>query len=53
VLVALDAAPAGSIRCRLDGERRREDWRDYPIRGSLEAQTDGLTLVDMFVGEID
>ncbi|HUG71921.1 MAG TPA: translocation/assembly module TamB domain-containing protein [Steroidobacteraceae bacterium] len=53
VQVALDAEPAGSIRGSLDGERLREDWRDYPIRGSLEAQTDGLTLVDMFVAEID
>jgi translocation and assembly module TamB len=53
VLVELDAAPSGRIRGRLDGQRSRAEWRDYPIRGSLDAQTDGLSLLDVFIGEID
>ncbi|MDQ2640401.1 MAG: translocation/assembly module TamB domain-containing protein [Pseudomonadota bacterium] len=53
VEVELDAESAGSIRGRLDGQRSRADWRDYPIRGSLDAQTDGLSLLDVFIGEID
>jgi translocation and assembly module TamB len=51
--VALDADQAGSIRGRIDGERLRTDWRDYPIRGSLNAETDGLSLLDVYIGEID
>ncbi len=53
VQVELDAESAGSIRGRLDGQRSRADWRDYPIRGSLDAQTDGLSLLDVYIGEID
>jgi translocation and assembly module TamB len=52
-LVELDAGAAGSIQGRLDGQRTRDDWRDYPIQGSLSAQTDGLSLLDVYIGEID
>ncbi|HWL62868.1 MAG TPA: translocation/assembly module TamB domain-containing protein [Steroidobacteraceae bacterium] len=53
VQVELDAKAAGSIRGHLEGQRSRAEWRDYPIRGSLDAQTDGLSLLDVFIGEID
>jgi translocation and assembly module TamB len=51
--VGLDAGAAGSIKGELTGERNAGDWRDYPIRGSLDANTDGLALLDVYVGGID
>jgi translocation and assembly module TamB len=51
--VELDAGASGSIRGSLDGERNAGDWRGYPIRGSLDARTDGLALLDVYVGGID
>jgi translocation and assembly module TamB len=51
--VGLDAGEAGSIHGRLDGERLGASWREHPIRGSLDARTDSLSLIDIFVVEID
>jgi translocation and assembly module TamB len=51
--VSMDADEAGRIRGRIDGERLRADWRDYPITGSLDAETDALSLLDIYIGEID
>lgn len=51
--VGLDADEAGSIQGRLEGDRRGTSWREHPIRGSLDAHTDSLSLVDIFVVEID
>lgn len=51
--VSLDAGASGGIRGELRGERSSADWRDYPIRGSLDARTDGLALLDIYVGGID
>ncbi|MFO7324253.1 MAG: translocation/assembly module TamB domain-containing protein [Pseudomonadota bacterium] len=51
--VGLDAGEAGSIQGRLDGERLGATWREHPIRGSLDARTDSLSLVDIYVVEID
>jgi translocation and assembly module TamB len=53
VQVALDAAASGSIQGKLDGQRLSGDWHDYPIKGSLDASTDGLSLLDIYVGGID
>lgn len=51
--VALDAGSSGAIKGMLTGERNNGEWRDYPIHGQLEAHTDGLSLLDMYVGGID
>ncbi|MET0282692.1 MAG: translocation/assembly module TamB domain-containing protein [Steroidobacteraceae bacterium] len=51
--VGLDAGRSGSIRGELRGDRNTPDWQDYPIRGALDARTDGLALLDIYVGGID
>jgi translocation and assembly module TamB len=51
--VELDAGTSGEIKGSLTGERNKGDWRDYPINGRLEARTDGMSLLDMYVGGID
>ena len=51
--VELDAGEAGHIRGQLTGQRNTADWRDHPIRGTLEASTTGLGLLDIYVGGID
>jgi translocation and assembly module TamB len=53
VRVGLDAGEAGSIQGRLDGERLGATWRDHPIRGSLDARTDSLSLIDVYLVDID
>ncbi len=49
----LDAGAAGSITGALSGERNTSNWMDYPIKGQLDARTDGLALLDIYVGGID
>src|SRR5262245_37063244 len=51
--VALDAGALNAINGRLTGERNAGAWRDFPIRGELQARTDALPLLDMYVGDID
>ena len=51
--VGLNAGEAGRILGRLDGQRNTESWRDHPIRGSLDADTLGLGLLDIYLGGID
>jgi len=51
--VELDAGEAGHIRGQLTGQRNTADWRDHPVKGSLEAITTGLGLLDIYVGGID
>lgn len=51
--VGLDAGAAGSINGELKGQRTTAEWREYPIRGSLDARTNGLALLDIYVGGID
>ena len=51
--VSLDAGDAGRILARLDGQRSTPEWQDHPIRGSLDADTLGLGLLDLYLGGID
>jgi translocation and assembly module TamB len=51
--VALDAGAANAINGRLTGERNAGDWRDFPIRGELQARSDALPVLDMYIGDID
>ncbi|MEO8315741.1 MAG: translocation/assembly module TamB domain-containing protein, partial [Pseudomonadota bacterium] len=53
VQLGLDAGTAGSIKGELTGEHTANEWRDYPIKGHLDAKTDGLALLDIYVGGID
>jgi len=53
VQVGLDAAEAGRITGQLTGQRNGGDWHDYPIKGSLDATTTGLAVLDIYVGGID
>jgi translocation and assembly module TamB len=51
--VALDASGSNIIKGKLTGERNSGDWHEYPVRGELQARTDGLSMLDMYVGGID
>ena len=52
--VGLDAGDAGRISGQLNGQRNGNDWRAYPIKGSLAATTTtGLGVLDIYVGGID
>ncbi len=51
--VALDAGAQGNINSEIKGQRNTADWHDYPIRGQLDARTDALSLLDVYVGGID
>ncbi|MEO6080109.1 MAG: translocation/assembly module TamB domain-containing protein [Steroidobacteraceae bacterium] len=53
VQVGLDAGDSGSIKGALTGERNAGDWQSFPIRGTLDANTDGLGLLDIYFGGID
>ena len=51
--IGLDAGKAGHIKGQLDGRRNGKDWQGYPIKGSLELETDALSLIDVYFGSID
>lgn len=51
--VGLDAGDAGHISGQLNGQRNGDDWRDYPVRGSLAATTTSLGILDIYLGGID
>jgi translocation and assembly module TamB len=53
VVASLDAGGSGNFQGELNGQRVTQDWRNYPIRGSLRAATDGLGLLDIYLGGID
>jgi len=53
VEASLDAGNAGRLQGRLDGQRNTADWHEHPIQGSLDADTDGLGLLDLYLGGID
>jgi translocation and assembly module TamB len=51
--VGLDAGASGSIKGELAGDRNAGPWQDFPVRGTLDASTDGLGLLDIYFGGID
>jgi translocation and assembly module TamB len=51
--VALDAGASGAIAGKLTGERTDGEWQSYPIRGKLDARTDAVSLLDIYVADID
>ncbi|MEO7775250.1 MAG: translocation/assembly module TamB domain-containing protein [Steroidobacteraceae bacterium] len=51
--VGLDARASGRIAGRLHTQRIGSDWREFPIDGKLDLETDGLGLVDVYFAEID
>lgn len=51
--VEMDAGASGGILGSLEGQRTAGDWTSYPIRGSLDARTDGLALLDVYLGGVD
>jgi translocation and assembly module TamB len=53
VKIGLDAGAAGNIKGQLDGRRTGDDWPQYPIKGELALETDGLGLLDVYVAGID
>ena len=53
IRAGLDAGSAGSIKGQLDGRRTGDDWTQYPIKGELALETDGLGLLDVYVSGID
>jgi translocation and assembly module TamB len=52
--IQLDAAEAASLNARGSADRTRgEQWREYPITGTLHAQTRELGFLPVVVPEID
>lgn len=52
--IQLDAAEAASLSARGSADRTRgEQWRDYPLTGTLHAQTRELAFLPVVVPEID
>jgi translocation and assembly module TamB len=53
VQVRLDAASSGKIEGALTGNRAGSEWHAFPIKGNLDASTDALGLLEIYVGGID
>jgi translocation and assembly module TamB len=53
VQVGLDAGASGRILADITGDRLTGDWHSFPVRGSLDASTDSLSLLEIYVGGID
>jgi translocation and assembly module TamB len=53
VQVGLDAGASGRILADITGERLPGDWRNFPVQGSLDASTDSLSLLEIYIGGID
>ena len=53
VRVGLDAGAAGNIKGTLAGRRTGSEWAEFPIQGELALETDGLSLLDVYVNGID
>ena len=53
ISVSLDAGNSGLIRGSLNAQRSDADWITYPIEGSLDLSTDGLGVLDIYLGGID
>jgi translocation and assembly module TamB len=52
-VVGLDAQQSGRIAGRLHAQRVGRSWQDFPVEGTLDLETDGLGLLDVYVDEID
>ncbi len=51
--VGLDAGASGKIESMLEAQRNGDDWHEFPVRGSLTLETDGLGIMDVYVADID
>ncbi|MEY2854034.1 MAG: hypothetical protein RL030_1166, partial [Pseudomonadota bacterium] len=51
--VGLDAGQSGSLSGKLRVDRGVGEWRDHPISGALDLSTDGLGVLDIYLGGID
>ncbi|MDR2214541.1 MAG: translocation/assembly module TamB domain-containing protein [Nevskiaceae bacterium] len=49
----LNAGESGGLTATLSTDRTVGEWRDHPLTGTLDMTTDGLGLVDIYVGDID
>jgi translocation and assembly module TamB len=49
----IDATEAASVTAKGSAERRGEDWKRFPVTGTLHAQTRELGFVPVLVPEID
>lgn len=50
---SLDAAESGNLTARLRIDRTVGEWRDHPVTGRLDMTTDGLGVLDVYLGGID
>jgi translocation and assembly module TamB len=50
---SLDAGSSGNLKAAMRADRTVGEWRDHPISGSLDMTTDGLGLLDIYIGGID
>jgi translocation and assembly module TamB len=51
--VGLDSDRSGNLTGKLHIDRTAGDWRDHPISGKLDLSTDGLGVLDIYLGGID
>ena len=51
--VALDAGAAGGITGRIAARHAAPRWRDWPLSGELQLQTQSLGFIDSYVAQVD
>ncbi|HTP39679.1 MAG TPA: translocation/assembly module TamB domain-containing protein [Steroidobacteraceae bacterium] len=49
----LDAGEAGSIEANASARSAGDDWRDWPVQGSLKLSSNSLGYLESYVSEID
>ena len=50
---ALEAGQVGTIKTRLSAQRGGTQWQDMPLQGELHAQTGELSLISLYMPDID
>jgi translocation and assembly module TamB len=51
--VALDAGANAGITGKITARRRSAPWRDWPLSGALQLQTQSLGFIDSYVAQVD
>ena len=50
---ALEAGQVGTIKARLSAQRSGASWQDMPLQGEIHAQTGELSLISLYMPDID
>ncbi len=51
--VMLDAGNSGRINGSATARSNGPDWRDWPLRGQLDLESDALNIIDSYVTQVD